>query len=65
MTEPAFFSTIYWNYGTILNKEKDTEITFYTSDITGMFKIIVQGATSNDVIYAEKRFEVKNKGQAR
>lgn len=65
LTEPAFFSTIYWNYGTILNKEKDTEITFYTSDITGMFKIIVQGATSNDVIYAEKRFEVKNKGQAR
>lgn len=57
--EPAFFSTIYWNYGTILDSKKQAEISFYTSDITGRFKIIVQGVTNNDVIYAEQVFEVK------
>lgn len=61
--EPAFFSTIYWNYGTILDQKKETELTFYTSDITGPFKVIIQGVTGGDVIYAEKKFEVKQKGQ--
>ena len=62
--EPAFFSTLYWNYGIILNRNKETELSFYTGDITGMFKIVVQGITDNDVIYAENKFEVKQKGQA-
>ncbi|MNJ97706.1 MG2 domain protein [compost metagenome] len=61
--EPAFFSTIYWNYGTILQPKKETTLTFYTSDITGMFKVIMQGITKNDVIYTEQKFEVKQKGQ--
>lgn len=62
--EPALFSTIYWNYGMVLNRDKETEFSFYTGDITGVFKIIVQGLTDNDVIYSENKFEVKNKGQA-
>lgn len=57
--EPAFFSTLYWNYGTVLQPTKETDLSFYTSDITGTFKVIVQGVTNNDVIYAEKTFEVK------
>ncbi|RZL39131.1 MAG: hypothetical protein EOO96_01380 [Pedobacter sp.] len=57
--EPAFFSTIYWNYATILEAKKETELSFYTSDITGRFKVVVQGATLNDVVYAEKYFDVK------
>lgn len=57
--EPAFFSTIYWSYGTILNNKKETEIEFYTSDITGKFKVVVQGITNNDVVYGEHFFEVK------
>lgn len=59
--EPAFFSTIYWNYGTLLNSKKETELSFYTSDITGKFKIVVQGVTDKDVVYAEHFFEVKGK----
>ncbi|MFD0942103.1 RNA-binding protein [Pedobacter boryungensis] len=59
--EPAFFSTVYWNYGAILNTGKDTELSFYTSDITGKFRIVVQGITDKDVIYAENFFEVKGK----
>jgi len=61
--EPAFFSTIYWNYGTILNPQKETELNFYTSDITGNFKVIIQGMTKDDVIYTERKLEVKQKGQ--
>lgn len=59
--EPAFFSTIYWNYGLILNGNKEAELEFYTSDITGKFRIVVQGITNKDVIYGEHFFEVKPK----
>jgi len=59
--EPAYFSTIYWNYATILNKDKETNIDFYTSDIAGKYRIVVQGITQNQVIFNEKFFEVKKK----
>lgn len=58
--EPAFASTIYWNNGMLLNK-KDTEITFHTSDITGKFRVVVQGVGTSDVIYGDYTFEVKGK----
>lgn len=57
--EPAFFSTIYWNYGTFLKTNEETELSFYCSDITGKFRVVVQGITDNNVIYAEHFFEVK------
>jgi hypothetical protein len=56
--EPAYFSTIYWNYGVVLDPKKETILNFYTSDIIGKFKIIVQGILDKDVLYAEKTFEV-------
>lgn len=59
--EPAFFSTIYWNYGVMLSHKNENQISFYTGDITGKFKIIAQGITNKDVIYAEQTFEVKPK----
>lgn len=59
--EPAFFSTVYWNYGILLNSKQETELSFYTSDITGKFRIVVQGLTNKDVLYAEHFFEVKGK----
>ncbi|RZK58618.1 MAG: hypothetical protein EOO91_07770 [Pedobacter sp.] len=59
--EPAFFSTIYWNYGMVLSNKKETELSFYTSDITGKFKIIIQGVTNRGVVYSENFFEVKAK----
>jgi hypothetical protein len=58
--ETAFFSTIYWNYGLIVDKKK-TELSFYTSDITGKFKVVAQGILNNDVVYAEQFFEVNAK----
>lgn len=59
--EPAYFSTIYWNYATILNKDKETSIDFYTSDIVGKYRIVVQGITQSQVVHSEKFFEVKKK----
>lgn len=61
LQEPAFFSTLYWNYNSILKGNAKTDISFYTSDITGKFKIIVQGVSNKDVIYGEHLFEVKPK----
>ena len=57
--EPAFFSTLYWNYGILVSPKKENEISFYTSDITGKFRIIVQGISDRDVVYAEHFFDVK------
>ncbi len=60
--EPAFFSTIYWNYGLWLGPaKKQSELSFYTGDITGRFRVIVQGITEKDVVYAEQFFEVKGR----
>jgi hypothetical protein len=58
--EPAFFSTLYWNYGKTL-KGKTANLSFYTSDITGKFRVVVQGILNQDVVYAEHLFEVKGK----
>ncbi len=58
--EPAFFSTIYWNYGLVLNNtQKEAALSFYTGDIKGKFRVVVQGVTNNDVVYVEQFFEVK------
>lgn len=59
--EPALFSTIYWNYGLPLTKKEPTIISFYSSDITGKFRIVVQGIGSNHLLYSEQFFEVKAK----
>lgn len=58
--EPAFATTLYWNNGTLLT-EKTQEISFYTSDITGKFRVIVQGVGANEVIYGDCTFEIQGK----
>lgn len=57
-SQPDYVSTIYWNHLSQIKSTGDAEFSFYTSDITGRFKIIVQGITSNDVVYGEKTFNV-------
>lgn len=56
--EPAFISTLYWNHGILLQKEGQT-IEFYTGDIAGKFRVVVQGVTNNDVSATTCTFEVK------
>jgi hypothetical protein len=57
--EPIYLSTLYWHHLIKVKTGEDTELSFYTGDITGRFKIIVQGVTSDDVTYGEKTFDVK------
>jgi hypothetical protein len=59
-SQPEYLSTIYWKHLCFVNSKKEAELSFYTSDITGPFKIIVQGITANDVIYGEKEFNVES-----
>ncbi|TDQ08820.1 hypothetical protein [Pedobacter metabolipauper] len=56
--EPALVSTLYWNAGTVMSA-KEKEIIFYTGDIPGKFRIVVQGITDRDVIFGQHDFEVK------
>lgn len=58
--EPAFASTLYWNKGEMLNN-KTKEISFHTSDITGTFRVIVQGVGTDGILYGDYSFEVKKK----
>lgn len=59
--EPAYFSTIFWNYALVLEKDKETSVNFYTTDILGKFRVVIQGITQNQVIANQKFFEVKRK----
>jgi hypothetical protein len=58
---PEYLSTIYWNPGLALYSDRETKISFYTSDITGNFKVIVQGIIPGDVIFGEYTFTIKKK----
>lgn len=57
-SQPEYISTVYWKHLEKVTAGKETNFSFYTSDITGRFKIIIQGITDNDVVYGEKTFNV-------
>lgn len=57
--EPINFATIYWNYQVMINGE--TPLSFNTGDLTGVFKIVVQGVTDGGVVYGAQEIEVKNR----
>lgn len=58
-SEPEYQSTIFWKHACFIDSKGETKLSFYTSDITGSFKIIIQGITDNDVIYGEREFKIK------
>ena len=55
---PEYLSTIYWKHLYKITPGKEVPIEFYTSDITGAFKIIIQGVAGKDVVYGERSFTV-------
>ncbi|KLT63653.1 hypothetical protein [Pedobacter sp. BMA] len=59
--EPINFATVYWNYQTPLTADKPTVIKFNTGDLTGKFKVVVQGVADNGLIYGEKIITVQRK----
>ncbi len=58
-SEQVFSSTLYWNYSVGVGTNKPQELSFYTSDIAGKFKVIVQGVTSTGVVHGEYVFNVR------
>jgi hypothetical protein len=58
-TDPQYASTLYWNYSVLNNENGEAELTFYTSDIPGKFRVVIQGITGANVVYGEHFFEVK------
>ncbi len=57
--DAEYISTIFWKHATLINTDKETTFSFYTSDITGRFRIIVQGITGSDVVIGEQVFTVR------
>ncbi|MFC4196890.1 hypothetical protein [Pedobacter jamesrossensis] len=57
--EPINFATVYWNYQLFINNKGDTQLKLTTGDLTGAFKIIVQGITENGVVFGEKTIQIK------
>ena len=58
-SQPEYYSTIFWKHLVPVNSSNELQLGFYTSDITGSFKVVVQGVTRNDVVYQEMDFMVK------
>jgi hypothetical protein len=59
--EPDYLSTLCWKHSVYINSNNEANISFYTSDITGKFRIVVQGITNEDVVYGEDTFTVQKK----
>lgn len=57
--DPQLLSTLFWKPGLVINKDGEAECTFYSGDIAGKFRVVVQGVGTNELIYAEESFEVK------
>ncbi len=56
---PDYQSTLYWKHLAGISSIKNAELSFNTGDITGNFRIVVQGVTTGDVTYGEAAFTVK------
>jgi hypothetical protein len=55
-----FLSTIFWKPQFLIQPNTTNKQIFYTSDITGKFRIVIQGIGENgEVFSAEKRIEVR------
>jgi hypothetical protein len=58
-SQPEYYSTIFWKHLVQINSSTEVKFSFYASDITGEFKVIVQGVTNDDVVYGESQFDIK------
>jgi len=56
---PDFRHTLYWNPFIDTVPEKSTQLSFYTSDLCGRFKVEVEGITRDgEIIYGNSYFDV-------
>jgi hypothetical protein len=57
--ERQYLSTLFWKPGVTTNEKGDASFSFYTGDITGQFRIIVQGMSGKNVVYGDGEITVK------
>jgi len=57
--EIDYLSTAYWQPLVQLNGKKESEISFYTSDLKGLFRIIIQGVSSSGTLYSSVNYTVE------
>ncbi|THU37060.1 hypothetical protein FAM09_19090 [Niastella caeni] len=56
---PQNISTLYWLPTLVFDKDGKGEINFYTGDITGRFRIVVNGLAGDKLFYANGFIDVK------
>lgn len=59
LLEPQYLSTLFWKPGVTTNDKGEVSFSFYTGDITGKFRIIVQGISGKNVVYGDCEMDVK------
>ena len=59
LLEPQYLSTLFWKPGLTTNEKGEASFSFYTGDITGKFRIIVQGISGKSVVYGDGEINVK------
>jgi hypothetical protein len=58
--KPDFRHTLYWNPFVEAQEGKSTQLSFYTSDLSGTFDVVAEGITTDGkMIYGSARFQVK------
>jgi hypothetical protein len=58
--KPDFRHTLYWNPFVKPEKDQPTQLSFYTSDLSGEFDVVVEGITlDGKIIYGKYSFNVK------
>lgn len=60
-SEPNYLSTIYWNHKMKLTSGKYFKLSFMTADITGDYRIVIQGMSGQTPFYGECTFQVQSK----
>ena len=58
-SQPQYLTTLYWGVGLLSNKQGEAELRFSTADLSGTYRIVLQGITNHGVCYGEVVFVVK------
>lgn len=62
VAEKEYLSTLFWKDFTVVSNGQDTGFNFYTGDLTGRFKIRVEGIAENgELFYEEKNITISDR----
>lgn len=54
-----FLTTLFWDAGLLTNINGEAEFSFITADLSGEYKIILQGITVDNTVYGKIDIAVK------